>query len=66
MKVSEAGSTREDFPFAKIHCTDERPHEAVGTSSGLDAPAASPDGLFEHPEGCNIFLCHNFSRAFRK
>ena len=50
LKLSVVGSTGGAFPFAKIHCTGERPTQsAVGTSSGFDSPAALLDGLFEHP-----------------
>ena len=49
-RVSEIGNTGGDFPFAKTHCTGERPtRSAVCTSFATLLAAALPDNHFEHP-----------------
>jgi hypothetical protein len=49
LRFAEIGNTGGVFPFAKIHCTGERPHEVRSVPPRLFARCGLADSLFEHP-----------------
>ncbi len=49
LRFSEGGIAGGVFPFAKIHCTGERPHEVGRYFLRSSLAAALLDGIFEHP-----------------